>query len=199
MVKTIFETIGEIGHSYSEYVDKITDLFDKGLATGSVQNDQKLSATKINISRIKRLDKKYVVSSELRDVVMQLPAMTWVVFSEGWCGDSAQCVPVINKIAEVNPFIDLKIILRDDNMDLMNQYLTNGTASIPKLITFDKHGRELFTWGARPSKIQEKVIEYKNKFTLKDKDEFNKNLHLWYAKDRGTSLEEDFIKLLNSF
>ncbi|MCB9195515.1 MAG: thioredoxin family protein [Flavobacteriales bacterium] len=190
--------ISEKPYSYQEYTKEVEELFEKGVATGSVQNEQKLSATKINISRIKRLNKTYKVSSELEAIVNDLPVMKWIVFSEGWCGDSAQCVPLINKIAEINPSIGLKIVLRDENMNFMNQYLTNGSAAIPKLVAFDKEGNEVFTWGARPTRIQQMVADYKSKYTLEDKDEFNKNLHFWYAKDKGESLEVDFIERLSN-
>jgi hypothetical protein len=183
---------------YTKYISLVSDLFDEGRVTGNTQNQQKLDATKINLARIRRLDKKYEVSQSLSDLLMKAAPMDWVVFSEGWCGDSAQCLPIINKMAEIGPNVSLKILLRDENMEYMEQYLTNGSASVPKLVAFDKEGKELFTWGARPTKIQEMVIDYKEKYTLEDRDAFVLNLHKWYAKDRGLSLEEDFKMLLTS-
>ena len=69
----------------------------------------------------------------------------------GWCGDAAQILPVINKMAEVSDKIDLRIVLRDDNENLMNLFLTNGTKSIPKLIIIDKATNKVINdFGPRP-------------------------------------------------
>ncbi|MCQ4503980.1 thioredoxin family protein, partial [Vibrio parahaemolyticus] len=63
--------------------------------------------------------------------------VTWLVISESWCGDAAHVMPILNKVAELNDAIDYKIVLRDDNEALMDQFLTNGGKSIPKLIMLD--------------------------------------------------------------
>lgn len=185
--------------NFEEYVSHINELFEKNKVTGNVQNQAKLDATKINLVRINRLIKTYKVSDELQNKLEKLSnPMDWYLFSEGWCGDSAQSLPLINEIAGSSKYIYLHIILRDDNPELMNEYLTNGSASVPKLVAFDRaSGQELFTWGARPKAIEEMVLDYKKKYTLNNKEEFIKNLHLWYARDKGKALEDDFINLLS--
>lgn len=184
--------------SYESYMKLVKDLEEMNLVTGSLQNTAKLDATKINLVRIKRLDKMYEPSEKIKEVVNNLHTpMIWYVISEGWCGDSAQNLPLINKIAKLSSKIELKILLRDDNPEIMEQYLTNGSASVPKLIARHKDTNEdIFTWGARPKNIQQKVIDYKEEHTLNDKESFLKALHLWYAIDKGAALEDDLMKLL---
>ena len=115
--------------------------------------------------------------------------------SEVPCGDSAQNIPYIARIAELNPLIHLRIILRDSNLDIMDLYLTeNKSRSIPKLVAFDENGYELFQWGSRPREAQELVNRLKSEGIPKEK--FLEQLHLWYGNDRAKSLEFDFAEIL---
>jgi hypothetical protein len=123
----------------------------------------------------------------------------WVMIVESWCGDAAQNLPIIAKLASLNPYIELMIILRDENPDIMDLHLTNGSRSIPKLIILDPVFKSLLKeWGPRPAAIQKMVKEYKLANPEVTHDEFVKNLHLWYAKDKGLSLEQDLLSLLES-
>jgi hypothetical protein len=76
----------------------------------------------------------------------------------------------------------------------MDQYLTNGTRSIPKLIVFDNDNNELFQWGPRPLEAQSLYINLKN--TGIEKSEINKELHYWYSKNRGKEVEKELIELI---
>ena len=184
--------------SFEEYKELVFSLFEEGKATGNVQNEDKIAATKMNISKIIRLVKRFEITSEMQQILDNIESpQDWFVISEGWCGDSAQTLPLIDKLAAASNKIKLSIILRDDNPEIMDAYLTNGGASVPKLIARDRTtGEDLFTWGARPEKIQQMVLDYKEEYSLNNKKEFNKNLHLWYAKNKGISLQEDIIGLL---
>jgi len=165
-----------------------------------VQHDAKLATTKVNLARAKRLDQSFEISDAMQATLEQLNSpMIWYVLVEGWCGDSGQSLPLIAKIAGSSELIELKLLFRDENPGFMDAYLTNGGKAIPKLIARDKEtGKDLFTWGPRPSKITKLVQEYKAAFTLKDRADFDKNLHSWYAKDKGLAIQEDLIGLLKS-
>ena len=120
-----------------------------------------------------------------------------MVLTEDWCGDSAQNLPYIAKIAECNSLIKLRILPRDQNLDLMDLYLTDQKSrSIPKLVAFDEFGNELFQWGPRPYEAQKLVMEL-NALGL-SKNEFNEKLHLWYGRNKGKSIENEFVELLKS-
>ena len=49
-----------------------------------------------------------------------------MVITEDWCGDALYNVPVLAKLVEGNPNIELRVFLRDKNPDLMDQYLNKG-------------------------------------------------------------------------
>jgi hypothetical protein len=93
----------------------------------------------------------YTPSDELRAAVEALDApQLWMVLTEPWCGDSAFLLPVIAEAAALRDDVTLRILLRDDHLDIMDRYLTDGSRSIPKLVGFTEEGEERFAWGPRP-------------------------------------------------
>lgn len=178
----------EKGMNYTEYRNIIADLFSQGKYTGNTIKDSYLGFTELNIQRMNRADKTMQVDeSNLQKLSSLKSKQIWVLIAEGWCGDCAQIIPAINKLAQALPDkIELKIFLRDDNDSLMNAYLTNGGRSIPKLIFLDAETLiEKGTWGSRPFSANEIANHWKqNKETI-SKEEFEQQLHLWYGRNRG--------------
>jgi hypothetical protein len=98
-------------------------------------------------------------------------------------------------IASESDKIDLRILDRDSNLEIMDQYLTNGISrSIPKLVAFDPEGNEIFQWGPRPMEAQ--MIVENAKLNNLPKEEFVEALHLWYGRNRGMAIEVEFLELL---
>ncbi|WP_282143496.1 thioredoxin family protein [Cellulophaga baltica] len=180
--------------SYQEYRATVSGLVANGLSTGTVQNDALANYTLLNDKRMKRLDKTLKFSEDIIEGIAKInKKVTWLVLTESWCGDAAQTMPVMNKLASLNSNIDFKVILRDENLALMNQFLTNGTLSIPKLLMIDDATNTVFSeWGPRPSKATQLVAEYKNTHgTLTP--EFKQDLQIWYTKDKGVNTAEDLL------
>jgi hypothetical protein len=120
----------------------------------------------------------------------------WLVISESWCGDAAQILPIINKMAEVSDKIDLRVVLRDDNEDLMNLFLTNGTRSIPKLIIIDKKTNEVINdFGPRPKEAKQLILDYKAEHGVVD-ETAKINLQKWYLNDKGISTQKEIVALM---
>lgn len=185
--------------SYDDYKNLVIEYSEKNRTTGNEQLPERIEATKINAQRMKRIDKQVQVNENITSLIKKLNTKwEWIVIAESWCGDGAQNIPVIAKIASLSPDkIELKLILRDENPEIMEAYLTNGSRSIPKLICIHSETKEeIGTWGPRPAKIKEMVAEFKAQYPNVPHDEFVKKLHLWYAKDRGESLQKDFEELL---
>jgi hypothetical protein len=113
----------------------------------------------------------YAPSETLRSALDAVEApQAWRVLTEPWCGDSAFLLPVIAEAAALSDQVSLRILLRDENLDLMDQYLTDGSRSIPKLVAFSGAGEELFTWGPRPAPAAQRFAalqdEYEDKSAL---------------------------------
>jgi len=112
-----------------------------------------------------------------------------LVLAEDWCGDASNTIPVLAKLTDLAPGVELRILRRDEHPEVMDQYLTNGTRSIPIVIALDPEFREKGHWGPRPRVLQEWVLEQRRKGTPKDK--LYPEIRRWYARDAGqTTLEE---------
>jgi len=182
--------------SYTDYRALVHNLLAEGKATGPEQSEDLTNYSRLNDSRMKRLDKTIKISEEaLLEFQKLKQPQTWLVLTEGWCGDAAQNIPVLNKIAEATENIDLKIVLRDEHLPLMDLFLTNGGRSIPKLIALDKDNNVIDSWGPRPTTATKMVADYKEKNGALD-PEFKEDLQVWYNKDKGKSVQEDFVNLV---
>jgi hypothetical protein len=186
------------GYNFSKYVEALNSKIN---STDIIQlggdDLERFEMTKLNFQRISRIYKSYTVNENLESKIKQIDKpQLWMVLTEDWCGDSAQNIPYIAKMAECNPQIDLRILFRDENPDIMDLYLTNGTSrSIPKLVAFDLSGNELFQWGPRPE-VGQKVVD-NAKAEGKTKEQFLNELHLWYGRNRGKNLEEEFSDIID--
>ncbi len=182
--------------AYQDYLDYFKKQIDKD--NGELSNElekTKLGFTKLNFQRSSRLEKTFEVSEESKQVLSLITKkQQWIVITELWCGDSAQSIPVMQKLVQLNNNIDLKILFRDSNLDFMELYLTKGGRSIPKLIVFDENGNEVFQWGPRPVEGQNLFTKLKNEGL--EKTEISKELHLWYGRNRGKEVEKELVELL---
>lgn len=178
--------------SYEGFEHLIDRLLLEGKTTGEDQSEFMVSLTKLNRQRMKRIDNTLEFTPEQLTPFKQIAkGQLWLVISEAWCADGAQIVPVLEKIAQSNPLIDLKIVLRDENPDLMNQYLTNGGKAIPILIIADAQSLEvLHVWGPRP-KVASQMVEAYKKEHGKLTPEFKEDLQKWYNQDKGQSILSD--------
>jgi hypothetical protein len=195
-MKKIIEKSLKTAISYSGYRSLVNNLLSEGKSTGPEQSDDLTNYSMLNDRRMKRLDKTIKISEEtIQEFQKVKQPQTWLVLTEGWCGDAAQSLPILNKIASDTANIDLKIVLRDENLDLMDLFLTNGGRSIPKLIALDKDNNVLDFWGPRPTIATKMVADYKEKNGALD-PQFKQDLQVWYNKDKGKSVQEDFVNLV---
>jgi len=189
---SVYETF-----SYTEYMAR---FFAWGEPGEGAKYDLKMQGyIRLNQSRSQRIAKTLQLQTAL---LARLEAikdrMVWLVITEPWCGDSAQNLPLLAAAVAVNPdMLALKIVLRDDYPLLMNNFLTNGAKAIPKMIAFDallQH--ELFMWGPRPMLAQELLTAWKTDPAGKTWEDFEQELHTWYARDKTMATQTELIHLL---
>lgn len=185
-------------YTYLEYKNLVKHLLAAGKSTGPNQSEDLTNYSLLNDRRMKRLDKtvKLTETTQLEIAKVTQP-QTWLVLTEGWCGDAAQNLPVIDKMASLNSNIELKLVLRDENLALMDLFLTNAGRSIPKLIILDKNLNVKNTWGPRPKVATKMVADYKAKHGALDTD-FKQDLQVWYNKDKGKSTQNDFVEMIQN-
>lgn len=183
--------------SYAEYLQLTEDLLSQGKTTGPNQGADYVHYTNLNFHRMKRLDKTVEINAELKSLIAQIQTpQTWLVISEAWCGDAAQNVPLLQKLADLSSKIELKIILRDENLEVMDLYLTNGGRSIPKLIALENTTlNELYTWGPRPASIQNVMNELKAA-NITEISEIVEKIQIAYNHDKSQSFQNEFVTLL---
>lgn len=193
--------LSEIGlYTYERYQKKFEDWVIKGETSSTANSPALVEYTKLNWARSQRIQKTVALRPELIKAAGAIQhTYSWIVLTEAWCGDSAQNLPVIAAIAGVNPEkIKLFILLREENPELMNNYLTNGAKAIPKLIAVNETlGEEAFVWGPRPAPAQDMLYQWKKNPAGKSWDEFEKDLHAWYAKDKAVSIQAEFLRLFS--
>lgn len=183
--------------TYQAYRELVKNLVEENASTGPVQNDDLANYTRLNDKRMKRWDKTIKITEDDRKQIEAFSKKsTWLVITESWCGDAAHVLPAINKMAELNDNIDVKVVLRDENPDLIDAFLTNGGRAIPKVIMIDDAtGEVLNTFGPRPSEATNLV----NRFKAENgglTPEFKEDLQHWYNKDKGQNIIKDVTKIL---
>ena len=198
MNNTLIKNSLKKGITYATYRTLVKGLLVEGKSTGKNQTEELSNYSKLNDKRMDRLDKTLKISEETQTSLNRLKdGFTFLVIAEGWCGDAAQILPVLNKIADASYKIDLKVVCRDENEPLMEAFLTNGSKSIPKIIIVDKNQNVINSWGPRPSIATKMVLDYKEQNGSIDA-EFKKDLQIWYNKDKGNSTQKDIVQLLKA-
>ncbi|MBT9392138.1 thioredoxin family protein [Hymenobacter sp. NST-14] len=184
-------------YTYAAYRQLIDELMAEGKTTGATQTDALTAYARLNIQRMERLDKKAELLPEMTEALAALTLpYEWVIITEGWCGDAAQIVPVLEKIAQASHGrIRTHYLLRDENLDLMDRYLTNGGRSIPKLLVLHADTlTEVTHWGPRPALAQDLFLEMKAAGATHE--EFAEQLHGWYAKNKTQATQHELLRIV---
>jgi hypothetical protein len=150
-----------------------------------------------NWDRQAHVHETYSPSEELRSEVGDIESpQLWMILTEPWCGDSAFQLPVIAEAASLSDAVTLRILHRDDHLDLMDQYLTDGSRSIPKVVAFSGAGEELFEWGPRPDGATQRYRSLKQEYD--DKNEIIAELLKYYNDGGWREVDEELVAALRS-
>jgi len=185
------------GMDFSQYREMVHGYALHGKTTGEMQSEPRINFTQLNDRRMGRWDKTFKLPEEAFQKLSKLDReLIFLAITESWCGDAAASLSVVNKIAEASPKISLKMVLRDENPELMGAFLTNGTQSIPKVIVLDKDNKEIVgEWGPRPHGAAQ-MVEACKKEHGKLTDACKQELQVWYNKDKGEEILTEILQLL---
>ena len=197
LIKAQIESAIKVSLDYPSYMILMQELVLKEMSTGLEQSDALANYTLLNNKRMQRLNKTLKIPSEIETSIKNDPRdIHFLVLSESWCGDAAQSLPMVSKIAQCHPNWSISIVSRDEHPVIMDAYLTNGGRSIPKVLILDNKTLEVLAdWGPRPTVATKMVVDYKEIHGALDAD-FKQSLQLWYNKDKGQSTLQDFLILL---
>lgn len=181
---------------FGEYEGLIERLVEEGKTTGPKQSESLANFTRLNLQRMNRLEKTIELGDEIKSAVRaNSKKQIWLVITEAWCGDAAQNIPIIEKIAAESDIIQTRYILRDENPELIDRFLTFGARSIPKLVALDADSHEvLWTWGSRPKPAQD--LYFRLHKDGAEKSAIMEQLQRWYNEDKGRSIQAEFLSLL---
>jgi hypothetical protein len=195
------ENYWDKGVSYSEYKDIIEIQAKDGILSENSDIKKLAEYTRLNLSRINRNDKTIVLKESIISGLKKISHKIHIlVISEGWCGDAAQIVPVINKISEVCENLEMRIFFRDQDELLINHYLTNGGKAIPIVIFIDaENSKEIAHWGPRPKPCAPFLKKYKTDPENYTHDDFAKDIQGFYNKDKGQTISEELLEIILTY
>lgn len=197
-VSKIIKLAGDNAMSYEQYRELVANHVLNNTNSGAEVTADLAAYTALNHQRMKRLDKTMKLSTESVAFLADFKnPVYFLVITESWCGDAAQTMPMIHKIAQAAG-IDCKVVLRDENLELMDHFLTNGSRSIAKLIVVDsKKHIPIAQWGPRPTTATALVAAEKAAKGILS-PAFKHELQNWYNQDKGKDTEADIITLLKA-
>lgn len=192
-----YSNIFDSGMNYSSYRELVHSLLLAGKTTGEDSSEAMLHYTKMNEQRMNRVEKTTVLTPAILSAIANInKSYKFLVITEGWCGDAAQIVPVINHIVSAAPEkFSLKLVLRDQDLPLIDAHLTNGGRAIPVLLILDENDELVLPkWGPRPAVLQALLADWKNE-TI-DMMVLAERLHGWYAKDKTQATQAELLDVL---
>jgi len=139
------------------------------------------------------------ISNEAIAAARTLETRRALVITEPWCGDSLAILPVVLKLFDQVGSGEIRIVLRDRNLELMDRYLTRGGRAIPIVIFLDETYEELFHLGPRPAPAQ--AIFEEQREDLKagriDRVKITAKIRNFYGRDRGQSIVEELRRKIS--
>ena len=196
---TISKTlINQHAFNYRDFRNLMKELIRGNENNYTEQYKDWLTYIEKNDKLMDRLEKHVTLNKSLSKFIgNKAESWTWLVIAEPWCGDVGQNLPVLNAIAEASPAITMKIILRDQHPEVMDQYLTNGARSVPVLVCLKASDlKELGRWGPRPEPAQKIMEKHKYQNDPPEKKDAIKKVQLWYEKDNQNTIQEELEELI---
>ncbi|MFZ9027778.1 MAG: thioredoxin family protein [Crocinitomicaceae bacterium] len=183
---------------WNEYLSSFDEILEGKIKTSPYDKDAYLEYVKLNKSRMNRWLKTGITLTDAKEIIDKIDEpQHWYVITEPWCGDAAHNLPFIYLLSEMNENIELTLILRDKSPEWMDEYLTNGSRSIPKLVVRDKNDADIFTWGPRPDECQRLVRKMKEEGV--ENTEAKKRTQQWYNLDKGVSVQSEILNKLELY
>ncbi|KAA1036596.1 thioredoxin family protein [Macrococcus equipercicus] len=147
---------------------KLKTYFENGLTA-----DDYINQMEVNKEEMQTIYDNFELPEDARLESVTDKHLKAIAITEDWCGDAMMTIPVLLKIAE-QAGIDVRFVLRDENLDLIDQYLTNGTArAIPIFVFMDNDYHQTAVWGPRAQKVQEFVTETRSDLPAKEDPTFD--------------------------
>lgn len=181
--------------SFDEYFKRTEEVVNKNEAELTEEEAKMLNYYQLGVQRMSRMLKVYKPDEgQLEKLAKKNFRGKLLIISEGWCGDAGQTVPVVNLFFKGKN--EVRVIYRDENLELMDQFLTNGTRSIPIVIVLDENEEVVTHWGPRPAYGAELLKKHKADSENYTKAQFYNDIQVYYAKNRGKDVIDEILEKL---
>lgn len=181
--------------SFEEYFKKTEEIVNKNEADLTEEEKKMMDYYQLGVQRMSRMLKVYKPDEEqVNKLVAKNFKGKFLIISEGWCGDAGQTVPAVSLFFEGKN--EVRIIYRDENPDLIDQFLTNGTRSIPIVVVLDENNEVITHWGPRPAYGIELLKKHKSDPENYPKEQFYNDIQVYYAKNRGVDVINEILDLI---
>ncbi|MFN8310640.1 MAG: thioredoxin family protein [Chitinophagales bacterium] len=198
-MKTIGTKILNETLSWNQYLKLTEDIVNHEDRPEKYRDEKMLRYTTQNLERMKRISAHMTVDTKLYNALSRFTEpMTWMVLTEPWCGDASQSVPALQVLAACNENIRFCVLLSDSHQEVLAQFLTNGSYSIPKLVCLNAQNEVIAVWGPRPKALQD-IAMVKLKDPSLSFGQKVKLIHEWYDQDATKSLQEEFTAMVKSW
>lgn len=182
--------------TFQEYLDYFEQILASPEDFDPYGDDEYLHYAKLNWSRMNRWLKRFEPNDAIKSLIASMTEpQHWIVITEPWCGDAAHSVAQLYQIVKNNPNIDFEIQLRDKEPFLIEDYLTDGSKSIPKLIIRNDVGHDKMIWGPRPKGLQDLFMQMKQEG--RPFEEIKELTQKWYNDDKGAELQQELLAQLS--
>lgn len=183
------------GLSYEDYITRVEDDLEN-----EIENDDPKEYVQyyaLGLQRMNRIFKTFSLNpaQEIR-VKSTTNNLKLLVITEGWCGDASQILPVVEKLANALN-VPTHYVLRDENLELMEKYKTNGAASIPIIIGVNEENEEAFRFGPRPQAGMEMLARFKSNPDTYSADDFHEDLQKYYNNNKGEDIVNEILDLID--
>lgn len=176
--------------------DEYLQLSEQRAADGAEKNGEFQEYYELGLQRTQRTLKTFKIHPEQTEALKEKNfSGKLLIISEPWCGDASATVPAVAKFFEAAGN-EVRIFLRDSDTSLIDQYLTNGTQSIPKVLVLDAADEVQAVWGPRPEYGNRLLQKFKDNPVTYSREQFYSDLQVYYAKNRGSDAIEEIIALL---
>lgn len=187
----------EKGYNFEDYLEQIEDELERQIELDDPKELVPYFALNLKQSRDIRKNFRYNPGMEKKAKSYDTD-LKFLIISEGWCEDAAQIVPIVDRLAETIG-VECKIVFRDENIELMEEYHTNGSHSIPIIIGVTQEGEEAFSFGPRPAKAMEFTNRFKKDPDKYSKDDFIEDLDRFYLENHGQDIISEILELIEDY
>lgn len=183
--------------SFEAYLDFHQNICAGNYGSHSIYEREKtMQHTKVNLSILQNVLETISLEKKLYNSFSKIGKQDWIYITEPWCGAGSFVMPLFHAISMAQSNINFTIYLRDENELLMQQALTNGSKTIPKLLILNEEDEILGTWGPRPKAAL--ALASKLKSENKISSEINEGLIEWYLNDKTMTTQEEILQLIKS-